>query len=75
MYAITANKSLYTARLVARGDLQKKDSYDQTFAPVVKLVSLRILLILAAILNVELYHWDVVAAFLNGNLQETVYMK
>lgn len=74
--AMEQKKSLCTARLVARGDMQQKGfDYDETFAPVVKLVSLRVMLTLASILDVDLAHWDVVAAFLNGDLKETVYMK
>lgn len=64
-----------TARLVARGDVQLAGiDYGETFAPVVKLVSLRMLLVLAAIYDVDLVHWDVVAAFLNGELSEEVFM-
>ena len=68
--------SLHTARLVARGDLQTKGiDYDETFAPVVKLVSLRMLLAYAAFHDLDLVHWDIVAAFLNGELKEEVYMR
>ena len=67
---------LETARLVACGDLQREgEDYGETFAPIIKLVSLRMLLTLAAIFDVDLYYWDVVAAFLNGELEEEVYMK
>ena len=66
---------LETARLVARGDLQRAgEDYGETFAPVIKLVSLRMLLTLAAMFDTDLYHWDVVAAFLHGALEEEVYM-
>lgn len=65
-----------SARLVARGDLQRPgEDYGETFAPVIKLVSFRILLTLTAISDVKLHHWDVVAAFLHGDLSEEVYMK
>ena len=67
---------LHTARLVARGDLQTKGiDYDETFASVVKLVSLRILLTYTAYHDLDLVHWDIVAAFLNGDLKEEVYMR
>ena len=63
------------ARLVARGDLQSKGvDYLETFAPVVKLVSLRLLLTYAAIHDLDIVHWDVVAAFLTGDLTEEVFM-
>lgn len=63
------------ARLVARGDLQSKGvDYMDTFAPVVKLVSLRLLLTFAAIHDLDVIHWNVVAAFLTGELDDEVYM-
>ena len=65
-----------TVRLVARGDMQTAgEDYGETFAPVIKLVSLRMLLTLAAINDMDPHHWDVVAAFLNGELEEEVYIK
>ena len=64
------------ARLVARGDRQIYGvDYDETYAPVIKLVSLRIMLTIAAIRDLDLKHWDVVAAFVNGKLTEPVYMR
>ena len=67
---------LHTARLVARGDLQSKGvDYDETFAPVVKLVSLRLLLTHAARMDLDIQHWDIIAAFLNGEITQDVYMK
>lgn len=70
------SERLETARLVARGDVQLAGvDYGETFAPVVKLVLLHLLLSLAAMFDVDLVHWDVVAAFLNGELEEEVYMR
>lgn len=67
---------LETARLVARGDVQVAGvDYRETFSPVVKLVSLRMLLTLTAIYDVDLVHWDVVAAFLNAEVDKEVYMR
>ena len=64
------------ARLVARGDRQIPGiDYDETYAPVIKLVSLRIMLTIAATLDLDLKHWDIVAAFVNGRLTEAVYMR
>ena len=63
----------YKARLVARGFDQRFGSdYDETFCPVVHLASLRTLI---AQRGLELHHVDVQTAFLNGTLQEEVYMK
>ena len=49
--------------------------FDETFAPVAKLESIRILLAIASHLNFKLYQMDVKSAFLNRMLQEEVYME
>ena len=66
----------YKARLVSRGFDQKFGSdYDETFCPVVRMESLRTLMSLSTQRGLELHHVDVHTAFLNGTLQEEVYMK
>lgn len=63
------------ARLVARGFEQKHGiDFDDTFAPVVKWSTLRLIIALAAALGWKLHHMDVVTAFLNGKLKELIYM-
>ena len=66
----------FKARLVARGDSQTKGiNFDETYAPVVRFISLRIVLHLAAIHNWEVDQGDFVSAFLNGTLCDyTIYM-
>ena len=65
----------YKARLVAQGFSQKPHlDYTETFAPVAKFASLRAILALAAIEDMELDHMDVSSAFLNGDLDEEIYM-
>ena len=49
--------------------------FDETFAPVARLGSIRILLAIASHLNSKLYQMDVKSAFLNGMLQEEVYVE
>ena len=72
----TKSDNIYKARLVARGDLQKEGiDYKETYAPVVKLVSLRVLLTWAKLHNLTVYHWDVVSAFLHGTIDVDVYMR
>ena len=66
----------YKARLVARGFDQRYGSdYDETFCPVVRLESLRTLIALSTQRGLKLHHVDVHTAFLNGTLQEEVYMQ
>ena len=63
------------AQLVTKGFTQTYDiDYFETFAPVAKLKSIRVLLSLAANLAWPLQQLNVKNAFLNGNLEEEVYM-
>ena len=49
--------------------------FDKTFAPIARLESIKILLAIASHLNFKLYQMDVKSAFLNGMLQEEVYVE
>jgi Reverse transcriptase (RNA-dependent DNA polymerase) len=66
----------YKARLVAKGYSQVPgQDFTETTIPVARLASHRALLSLAAKMNLEAYHLDIETAFLNGTLDEEIYMK
>ncbi|KAK8593771.1 hypothetical protein V6N12_045845 [Hibiscus sabdariffa] len=69
------NVQTYKGRLVAKGFRQIHGvDYDETFSPVVMFKSIRILLAIAAFHDYEIWQMDVKTAFLNGKLEEDVYM-
>lgn len=80
IFAIKSNSSgeltRYKARLVAKGFSQREGiDYFETYAPVVRYESVRLLLALAAERDYELMKFDVKTAFLYGQLQEEIYME
>ena len=65
----------YKAQLVAEGYAQKEGiDYEETFSPVVRFASVRLILAIVAKMELELYQMDVKTAFLNGELDEEIYM-
>ncbi|GJT56754.1 retrovirus-related pol polyprotein from transposon TNT 1-94 [Tanacetum coccineum] len=63
------------ARLVAQGYNQQEGiDYDETYAPVARLESIRILLAYACAFDFKLFQMDVKSAFLNGFINEEVYV-
>ncbi|KAL8097443.1 hypothetical protein AgCh_030536 [Apium graveolens] len=65
----------YKARLVAKSFKQRQGiDFDETFSPLALLKSIRILLAIAAYYDYEIWQMDVKTAFLNGELEEEVYM-
>lgn len=66
----------FRARLVARGFTQKQGiDYFETFSPVIRHSSLRVLFAIAVKLGLNIFHLDVKTAFLNECLEERVYME
>jgi hypothetical protein len=69
---VTRNK----ARLVAKGYSQVEGlDFDETYAPVARLESIRILLAYATYHGFKFYQMDVKSAFLNGPIKEEVYVE
>ena len=69
------NIEWYKARFVVKGFTQKEGiDYKETFSPVSSKDSFRIIMALVAHFDLELHQMDVKTAFLNGNIEETIYM-
>ena len=72
---VDGNVQTYKARLVAKGFKQIHGiDDDETFSPVAMVKSIRILLAIAAYNDYEIWQMDVKTTFLNGSLEEDVYM-
>lgn len=66
----------YKASLCAKGYLQRKGiDFYETFSPVVRYDSIRILIALATELDMYIRQFDVKTAFLHGDLTEEIFMK
>nr|GEV23094.1 hypothetical protein [Tanacetum cinerariifolium] len=66
----------YKARLVAKGYTQTSGiDYEETFSPVTDIRAIRILITIVAYYDYEIWQMDVKTAFLNGYLNEEVYME
>ena len=65
----------FKVRLVAKEYTQKEGiDYEETFSPVAMFKSIRILLSIAAHYDYEIWQMNVKTTFLNGNLEEEIYM-
>ena len=65
----------YKTRLVAKGYTQKEgEDYFDTYSPVARLMTIRVLIILAVSHGFLIHQMNVKTAFLNGELEEEIYM-
>lgn len=70
------NVQRFKARLVAKGYTQQPGvDFEEAFAPVARMETVRVMFALAAQLSWPVYHFDVKSAFLNGVIQEEVYVE
>ena len=66
----------YKARLVVKDFLQKADlDYKETYAPVAKLTTIRVILAFGLLHDLKFHQLDVKTAFLHGELKENIYME
>ena len=66
----------YKARFMSRGFSQKEGiDYEETFAPVARYTSIRSVLALDAVMKWKIHQMDVKTAFLNGVVEEEVYVE
>lgn len=66
----------FKARLVAKGcDQRYGIDYQETFSPVVRMDSIRLMIAIAASKRMKITQFDVKSAFLNGNIDEDIYMQ
>ena len=65
----------FKARLVAKDFKQKADlDFFDTFFPVTRITSIKLLIAVVAIFYLKIHQIDVKTVFLNGNLEEEIYM-
>ena len=70
------NNEQYKTRLVTKGYAQKEgNDYNQIFSPIVKHMSIYMLLVIIAQFDLELEQMNVKILFLHGELEERLYMK
>jgi hypothetical protein len=75
-HATDDNIEKYKVRFVARGFSQKEGvDYEETFSPVARYTSIRTIISIATVMDWRLHQMDVKTAFLNGVIEEEVYIK
>ena len=63
----------YKARLVIKGYRQKEGlDYFDTYSPVTRITSIRLIIAISSLRNLEIHQMDVKTAFLNGDLEEEI---
>jgi hypothetical protein len=75
-HSVDGSIEKYKARFVARGFSQKEGiDYEETFAPIARYTSIRTIIALAAKMKWKLHQMDIKTSFLNGVIEEEVYIE
>jgi hypothetical protein len=75
-HAVDGSVNKYKARFVARGLSQVEGvDYDETFSPVARYTSIRTIISLVTSMSWKVHHMDVKTNFLNGEIEEEVYIE
>jgi hypothetical protein len=75
-HVVDGNVEKFKARFVACGFSQKEViDYDEIFSPVARYTSIRVIISLASVFDWKLHQMDVKTAFLNGEVEQEVYIK
>jgi hypothetical protein len=75
-HATNGNIEKYKARFLARGFSQKEgEDYEETSAPVARYTSIRSIISIFSVMEWKLHQRDVKTAFLNGVIEEEVYIE
>ena len=75
-HAADGSVEKFKARFVARGFTRKEGiDYEETFAPVARYTSIRTIIALASILGWKLHQMDVKTTFLNGKIEQGVFLE
>ena len=66
----------YKSRLLVQGFRQKEGfNYFDTYYPVTKITSIKLMIAIIVLRDLEIHQMDVKTAFLNGDFEEKIYMK
>ncbi|MEL6606298.1 MAG: reverse transcriptase domain-containing protein [Cyanobacteria bacterium J06614_10] len=65
----------FKVRMVARGDLQDPDTYMESYSPVVRISSIRLLLAMSTHYGMEVYSTDISTAYLNAAIDADIYFR
>jgi hypothetical protein len=75
-HAADGSVEKFKARFVARGFSQKEGiDYDENFSPVARYTSIRVIISLASVLGWKLHQMDVKTTFLNGKIEQEVFVE